>query len=89
MSQKDQARIEELSAMVDRLAIRLEEATKQRDVAIKHIADWCIAIDVNGGGWDDWDDYYKDAFYREQELPEIRELLVDAFESARKQRASW
>ena len=67
----------------------IEELTMQRDVAIKHIAEWCVAIDVNGSGWDDWDEYYKDAMDRDSGLPEIRGLLVDAIEAARKQRASW
>lgn len=60
----------------------VEALTVQRDVAIKHIAEWCVAIDVVGTGWDDWDEYYKDAFYRENKLPEIRELLTEACETA-------
>lgn len=70
-------------------ATAIEELTRQRDAAIQHIAEWCVAIDVKGNGWDDWDEYYKDAMYREDALPEIRGLLVDAIESARKRRASW
>ena len=69
---------------------RADAAEAQRDAAIKHIAEWCVAIDVNGGGWDDWDEYYKDAMYSDRNsLPEIRELLVEAIEAERKQRASW
>ena len=70
-------------------AATIEELTRQRDAAIQHIAEWCVAIDVNGSGWDDWDEYYKDAMYRDNALPEIRGLLVDAIEAARKRRASW
>ena len=70
-------------------ASTIEDLTRQRDAAIQHIAEWCVAIDVNGSGWDDWDEYYKDAMYRENALPEIRVLLVDAIEAARKRRASW
>jgi hypothetical protein len=66
----------------------LEKLTRQRDAAIKHIAEWCVAIDENGSGWDDWDDYYKDAMYRNNALPEIRGLLDDAIASARKLRAN-
>ena len=69
---------------------RADAAEAQRDAAIKHIAEWCVAIDVNGGGWDDWDEYYKDAMYSDRKsLPEIRSMLIEAIESARKQRASW
>jgi hypothetical protein len=66
-----------------------EEVVKQRDYAIKMLADWCVAIDVNGGGWDDWDDYYKDARYRKTEIPELRELLDDAIDKAVLERKSW
>lgn len=62
---------------------------RQRDAAIQHIAEWCVAIDVNGTGWDDWDEYYKDAMYRESALPDIRALLVDAIEAARKRLSDW
>lgn len=67
---------------------RADAAEAARDVAIKHIAEWCVAIDVNGGGWDDWDGYYKDALYRENALPEIRGFLVEAIAVARRQRAN-
>jgi hypothetical protein len=63
----------------------IEKLTRERDAAIKHIAEWCVAIDVNGSGWDD---YYKDAMYRNNALPEIRGLLADAIASARKRRAN-
>lgn len=66
----------------------LEEVIKQRDAAIQHIAEWCVAIDINGSGWDDWDEYYKDAMYRDGALPEIRDLLVEAINAARQRRDS-
>jgi len=66
----------------------IKEAEDQRDAAIRHIAEWCVAIEVNGSGWDDWDEYYKDAMYSDRKsLLEIRCLLVEAIEAARKQRA--
>lgn len=74
----------------DEGAALIEELTRQRDSAIKHIAEWCVAIDVNGSGWDDWDEYYKEAMYSDrQSLPEIRGLLMDAIVAARNQRDSW
>jgi len=63
--------------------MRIEAITNQRDVAIRHIAEWCIAIEVNGAGWDDWDEYFKDAATREHKLPEIRDLLSAAIDVAR------
>ena len=66
--------------------LELDKLRQQLDAAIRHIAEWCVAIDVNGTGWDDWDEFYKDAMYRENALPDIRALLVDAIEAARKRR---
>lgn len=55
----------------------------QRDVAITHLARWCVAIEKNGSGWDDWDEFYKDAAWRKNALPAIRELLDKAIEKAK------
>jgi hypothetical protein len=66
-----------------------DEVVRQRDYAIKMLADWCVAIDVNGGGWDDWDEYYKDARYRKTNLPEIREFLDLAIEKSTLEREKW
>ena len=35
------------------------------DTALGMLADWCVAVDENGAGWDDWDEHYKEAMYRE------------------------
>jgi hypothetical protein len=48
--------------------------TEQRDSAIAMLAAWCVAVDQNGTGWDDWDEHYKDAAYRPGPLRE----LIDA-----------
>lgn len=37
---------------------------KERDSAINMLAGWCAAITHNGTGWDDWDEWYKEAAYR-------------------------
>ena len=55
----------------------------QRDLAIKHIAEWCVAIQENGASWDDWDEYYKNACCRDNALPLIRELLNEAIQKAK------
>lgn len=78
-----------LVAEYNRLRAELELVRQQRDVAIEHIAAWCVAIDVNGGSWDEWDDYYKDALHRKTELPEIRELLEAAVAKEREHRKNW
>ena len=38
-----------------------------------YIYDWCERIDTNGGGWDEWDDCYKDAYWNQNE--EIYKLI--------------
>lgn len=42
--------------------------------AIQLLADWCNAILDKGGGWDDWDEFYKIAAYRDGPL----RRLIDA-----------
>ena len=59
-----------------------EDLKKQRDVAIRHLAEWCAAIKKNGGDWDEWDQYYKDARFNEHALSEIRVLLDRAIEQS-------
>ncbi len=38
------------------------------EIAIAMLAEWCVAVDQNGTGWDDWDEHYKDAAYRDGPL---------------------
>jgi len=59
-----------------------ECAIKARDMAIWMLAEWCEAINRNGTGWDDWDEYYKDAAFRPGPL---RNRLDKAIEKAREQ----
>ena len=54
-----------------------------RDVAVQMLAQWCVAVDENGAGWDDWDEHYKDAMYRPGPL---RERLDKAILEARNER---
>ncbi len=53
------------------------------DIALAMLAEWCVAVDENGAGWDDWDEYYKDAMYRPGPL---RAELDAAIAEARTQR---
>ena len=74
----DRSRQQNLIDLAERDALKA-----QRDVAIKHIAEWCVAIQQNGAGWDDWDEYYKKACCRDNALPEIRSALNAAIAKAR------
>jgi hypothetical protein len=45
----------------------LDEIVRLRadlSTALGLLAAWCVAIERNGSGWDDWDEHYKDAAYR-------------------------
>ena len=57
---------------------------KDLETALDMLADWCVAVEVNGTGWDDWDEYYKDAMYRDGPL---RAMLDKAIAEARDRRA--
>lgn len=37
-------------------------------IALQMLAEWCNAVHYNGTNWDDWDECYKDAAYREGPL---------------------
>ena len=69
--------------------LRCEVAVLHRrvHVAVQHIAAWCVAVKTIGTGWDDWDEYYKDAACREDALPEIRALLTEAIADLRERHA--
>lgn len=61
----------------------LEKVTAERDAAIWLLAEWCVDVDHNGTGWDDWDENYKKAMYRPGTL---RELLDKAIAEVRDRR---
>ncbi len=50
-------------------------------LALQMLADWAMAVDQNGTGWDDWDEYYKDVLYRNNP---IRKDLDNALYVARR-----
>jgi len=50
-------------------------------IALQMLAEWCVAIELNGTQWDDWDEYYKDAAGRPGPL---RVDLDNAINEARK-----
>jgi hypothetical protein len=69
---------------ITKLRARLATVEAQRDTAVGMLAEWCVAVDVNGSGWDDWDEHYKDAMYRPNPL---RAELDAAIATERKRRA--
>ena len=63
----------------------LGKVTLERDMAVNLLAAWCVAIDQNGTGWDDWDEHYKEAMYRPGPL---RALLDAAIQAEREERGA-
>ena len=61
----------------------IEQLKAERDTAIWMLAEWCVDVDHNGTGWDDWDENYKEAMYRPGML---REALDKAIAEVREQR---
>ena len=56
-----------------------QEMQAKLDIALDMLAEWCVAIEVNGTGWDDWDEYYKDAAYRDGPLrAELDKAIAEA-----------
>ena len=64
--------------------LTIHEITEQRDLAIELLAKWCVSIDQNGSGWDDWDEYYKDAVYREGPLRDLLDKAIEKEKQIRK-----
>lgn len=68
----------------DEAADEIEVLQNDLRTALAMLAGWCVAVDENGTGWDDWDEYYKDAMYRDGPL---RARLDKAIAEARALRA--
>ena len=66
----------ELNAELDALRKENEQLRLERDEAIKMLAEWCAAVEENGAGWDDWDEYYKNARYRPCFLRELLDTAI-------------
>lgn len=74
MESRMQDQIEGSQRAYEAMAEEIIELTAQRDVAVQMLAGWCDAVRDNGAGWDDWDEYYKDASFR----PCLIRELIDA-----------
>lgn len=47
------------------------------DVALMMLAYWVVLVDKNGTGWDDWDEGYKDAAYRDTPIREDLDKYIN------------
>lgn len=56
--------------------LTIEQAIAQRDEAIAMLADWCVRVDKQGTGWDDWDEAYKNAAYRPCGIRELLDIAI-------------
>lgn len=54
----------------------IAELTAQRDEAIAMLADWCVRVDKQGTGWDDWDEAYKNAASRPCGIRELLDIAI-------------
>jgi len=57
-----------LLANIDAQAAEIAVLKNDLKTALQMLAGWCIAVDDNGASWDDWDEHYKDAMYRDGPL---------------------
>ena len=51
------------------------------DAALDLLAGWCDAVKNGGTGWDDWDEWYKDACYRPGPLRELLDARIKKLEA--------
>ena len=55
-------------------------------IALNMLAEWVNMVQYNGAGWDDWDEGYKDAWYRPTP---IREDLDKAIAESKSNSPWW
>jgi hypothetical protein len=67
------------------LELKVQILQNDLDTAIYMLADWCVAVDERGTGWDDWDEYYKDAMYRDGPLRKLLDVQIAALRAKDKQ----
>jgi hypothetical protein len=63
---------------ISTLAAEIEALKEVNATALGLLAAWCCAIERNGTGWDDWDEYYKDAAFRPGPLREQLDAAIAA-----------
>jgi hypothetical protein len=73
----------ELRCVISDLRDELQDKDDQLQAAIMMLAEWCVAVDENGTGWDDWDEHYKDAMYRPGTLRERLDVAISKVREVR------
>ncbi len=79
-----QAKLNHLRDLIADLRDELQDKDDQLQAAITMLAEWCVAVDENGTGWDDWDEHYKDAMYRPGPLREQLDASISKVREARR-----
>jgi hypothetical protein len=84
LTEQEMQTLRNMGNEADAAATEIEVLRNDLDTALSMLAAWCVAVDENGTGWDDWDEHYKDAMYRDGPL---RAMLDKAIAEARELRA--
>lgn len=71
-------KIDQINAILAVKDAEIASLEADKTTALGLLAAWCCAIDRNGTGWDDWDEYYKDAAYRPGPLREQLDAAIAA-----------
>lgn len=65
-----------MSARITELEQALHDRSSERDTAIGMLADWCVAVELNGASWDDWDEHYKNASFRPCGIRDLLDVAI-------------
>lgn len=60
------------------LAGTLDQVTIERNALAVILSGWVTNVSLVGAGWDDWDEYYKDAKWRPNPAREILDIYIAA-----------
>lgn len=63
-------------ARIKELEQALRDRSSERDTAIGMLADWCVAVELNGASWDDWDEHYKNASFRPCGIRDLLDVAI-------------
>jgi hypothetical protein len=62
----------------EKLLARVQQLEAAATRALTTLTEWCDRITEGGTGWDDWDEYYKDANYERKGRPSVIDDLKAA-----------
>lgn len=80
------AGLQAAAAETSKASLTIELLKYSLDLAIGLLAEWCVSVDENGTGWDDWDDHYKDAMYRPGPLRDMMDKAIAEERTLRSER---